>query len=318
MNVEIRLKMNEVPDINRHRFLSYIKTCIRNSDEDYFRKIYGDQSESIDDDGNLIIPTRPFVFGIRLSPSKIRIEKSNILDPENNISVMDHYFIIPQNAFISLYVSSIDTEFITNLYKGAMSLRVNNQLFSFGNNIFVKTLDVLLYDSPVINQNFLIIKTLSPILLNDDGSASAIKCENLDIIKQKINEISDSVLKKVRNDIYGNPQGLYKPLNFTPIECQDTFVKHTLSALRQERNSPYLVYACIKGSFVLEGDPRDLTTLSIIGLGRRRGQGFGYVVPILPNNKYYSSMIGRAIEVTSVTLKTAKAVMDLANSKNKR
>ncbi len=110
-------------------------------------------------------------------------------------------------------------------------------------------------------------RTLTPILIEDASQKSLLPEEGPQAFLRELNYYANAMLSGVRG------RGLVRELGFEPLRLRKEVVKHAIREGEQE--SRVYTFTCFSGEFLLRGDPQDLYGIQILGLGRRRSQGFG-------------------------------------------
>ncbi|AEF19059.1 MULTISPECIES: CRISPR-associated endoribonuclease Cas6 [unclassified Hydrogenobaculum] len=259
MRVRIVLKTDEMPLLYRHRIISLIKEALMRSDKDYKEFLY---------DGKI---TKPFTFSLMFPRTKEFVNKKVIIN--RNFEIEDKVALI-KDGFVSLFISSSDYRFMISLFTGLK--KIGSFDFSYGDcmlvdgksiNLEVKSISVL--NEKVINNNFAVFKTMSPIVLEDKDDKPIIFLD--DNFEKELNEIMDRILRS--QIIRGF--GLKRHLEFEPIKMSKQVIKHTLKDFREKTGKPIMYITGNTGIFKLSGDAEDLNMLYKIGIGNRTGQGFG-------------------------------------------
>jgi CRISPR-associated endoribonuclease Cas6 len=259
MRVRIVLKTDEMPFLYRHRIISLIKEALMRSDKDYKEFLYN---------GKI---SKPFTFSLMFPNTKEFVNKRISID--RNFEIDDKVALI-KDGFLSLFVSSSDYRFVISLVTGLKKIGTFN--FSYGDcmlvdgksiNLEVKSISVL--NEKVINNNFAIFRTMSPIVLEDKDDKPIIFLD--DNFEKELNEIMDRILRS--QIIRGF--GLKRHLEFEPIKMSKQVIKHTLKDFREKTGKPIMYITGNTGIFKLSGDAEDLNMLYKIGIGNRTGQGFG-------------------------------------------
>ena len=112
-----------------------------------------------------------------------------------------------------------------------------------------------------------VFKTISPIFIKGkDKRDIAAEDPNFG---EELNYISEQILLNYRG------YGLTEKLEFQPIDMKKKVVKLDIEAFGDKRK--LLSVDAYEGIFKLRGNPVDLTELNQLGLGFRRGQGFGAI-----------------------------------------
>ena len=272
MRIKIDLKSEKLPILYRHRIISLIKESLYQSDPEYKNFLYPDKKSEYSK------KVKPFTFSVFIPPGCERKKEKFLVD--ENIEVEDIVFYFPPDLSLSLFISSCDYQFIINVYNGFLQLKQ----FDFDplNNIKMTFKKVFLLNEKKINSNQVILKTNSPILIENASDTPLlpepiINGVALDIFNKEFNTIHDKILQDLRKNDGEKGPGLYQTLEFKPLNIRKQVVKHTLKGFREKAGKPYMVLTTFSGCFRLRGDPRDLQLLYQSGIGLRTGQGFGMV-----------------------------------------
>ncbi len=260
MRLKVSFGCEKLPILYRHRFMALVKEAIKRSNLAYKNKLYPE------DNVESLKITKPFCFSVQLPSDKKGVIEDITIEPGLKISEM--VFYIPSTKWISFYVSSSDYEFTVSLYNGLLKLKE----FPFSDDITLKTKGVLVLKEKEITKGEAIFRTLSPILIQNKNNKPVLPYhDSLESFNEHFNAIHHRIFKDLRGE------GLYKPLEFVPLDVKKQVVKHTLKGFRETTGKPYMTLTCFEGIFKLKGDPRDLQMLYQVGMGLRRGQGFGMV-----------------------------------------
>ncbi|MPN29686.1 hypothetical protein SDC9_177139 [bioreactor metagenome] len=120
-----------------------------------------------------------------------------------------------------------------------------------------------------IDSEEVVFNTLSPICIKDDiGKFLDIDSDNY---VGELNYITDMVLKNYRG------YGLKKELKFENISLKKIVVKEPMREFKQITNREYQFVNSYRGKFILRGDSEDLNDIYRLGIGFKRGQGFGNI-----------------------------------------
>lgn len=263
MRIKITFNAEKLPILYRHRFMSLIKESLENSDLDYKQFLYPEK------DSELSKKVKPFTFSVSMPQEKVVKKEKFLID--KHMEIEDLVFYFPANTFIALYVSSSESQFIMRLYNGLLKLKQ----FDFSGDISLKLIKVYLLNEKIIHSDEVTFRTNSPILIEDSDKKPIFPDVNnpssLISINKNFNNIHNGILKDLRG------YGLYREIVFEPLLIKKQVIKHTLKGFREKTGNPYMTLTCFEGRFRLKGDRRDLQMLYQIGVGMRRGQGFGMV-----------------------------------------
>ncbi|MFN3599012.1 MAG: CRISPR-associated endoribonuclease Cas6, partial [Aquificaceae bacterium] len=152
MRLRILAKTEKLPVIYRHRILALIKEALKGSNQKYKDILYGEEKP------------KPFTFSLLLP--KEREQKREVFSLSDGIEIEDYVFYFPKDSFLSLLISSYDYEFLMNLYNGLLKIKS----FAFNKEITINIYGFSLQEDPKIEEDVVVFKTLSPILVeNKDG-----------------------------------------------------------------------------------------------------------------------------------------------------
>ncbi|MDK2934540.1 MAG: CRISPR-associated endoribonuclease Cas6 [Clostridiales bacterium] len=239
MRISCRYKCNELPISYRMLFVSLIKDALKQSNEQYYKKLYeyGDKNNK---------QSKNFCFSTFISSYKL----------EGDLFKIDGY--------VFLNVSSPDQEFMLYLYNGL----TRNKEFTYKNYQLTNG-KLWLSKEKDISKEAVVCRTLSPLYIKDKNNESLEPThENY---QTELNYVSDHILKNYRG------YGLKKPLKFIPLDMNKVVVKEKIKDFQEQTGKQYMYVNAYAGVFKLEGDREDLQILYQTGLGFRRNQGFGMV-----------------------------------------
>lgn len=294
MRMKLIFKADKLPIIYRHRFMALIKDALNRSDADYKNNLYHKEVK--------YERVKPFAFGVCPPPfdySACPVEEFEITVSSDNKSSMppkvsDKVIPIKPDEHISMFISSIDFEFMTSLYNGFIDMQKNNAVFKFNDNIEFKFQRAFVLNEKKITSDEVMFKTLCPALLEEQRIDTTNnkqkkrdryllppleKGEHDERFNEVFTNIHNGILEDIRKQKDKKGHGLYKrPLEFIPIKLKKRVIKHTIRAFWEKNpDKPVMKFTCFEGCFKLKGDPRDLQMLYQIGIGLRTGQGFGMV-----------------------------------------
>ena len=259
MRFKITFKTEKLPILYRHRFMALIKEALERVDKTYKQCLYPQK------EAELSKIAKPFCFS--LSMPKDRIWKKEKIVIDEGIEIEETVFYFPSNQMPFFYISSSEYEFMINLYNGLLSIKE----FSLFDGVNIKLDRIFMMNEKKINSDHVVFKTDSPVLTEDKSGKPLLPFESPAFFNDNFNAIHDRILK----DIRGN--GIYREMQFEPVDTKKQVVKHTLKGFREKTGKPYMTLTCFEGCFKLKGDPRDLQMLYQTGIGLRTGQGFGMV-----------------------------------------
>jgi CRISPR-associated endoribonuclease Cas6 len=220
-------------------FVSLIKTAIINSNSNYFEKIfqYKDKKNKT---------SKNYAWSLYLKDYELKKDE----------------FLI--NGCIEFCVSTPDYEFFLNLYNGLVDMKQ----FEYKNFILDKVKVSMIREKEII-KNEVCFLTLSPIFIQDKNK-KPLTYEDESFINE-LNYITDLNLRNYRG------YGLNGMLKFIPIDMKKRIVKQEITDFKKSTGKKYHFVNAWAGQFILEGDYRDLKHIYNLGLGFKRGQGFGMV-----------------------------------------
>ncbi len=268
MRIRVSFKIEKLPILYRHRIMALIKESLSQSSPEYKEFLYPDKKSEYSK------RVKPFTFSVVI-PSACERRKERFLVDENT-EIEDIVFYFPGNLSLFLFISSCDYEFIVNLYNGLLQIKKFD--FDNLNNIEMTFERVFLLNEKKINDDEVIFRTNSPVLIEDKkGKPMLPEKSNLTEFTEQFNIIHGKILQDLRekNGIKG--RGLCRTMEFEPVNIKKQVVKHTLKGFREKTGKPYMILTAFSGCFKLRGDTEDLRILYQSGVGLRTGQGFGMV-----------------------------------------
>ncbi len=275
MRIKVTFKTDKLPILYRHRFMAMIKESLEKSDTTYKESLYPDKSSDHSKSA------KPFCFSVSMPFARTAKKEKIIID--EGVEIEDTVFHFPENSYLSFYISSSEYQFMVCLYNGLLEIKS----FPFGNGIDLKFERVFILNEKKINSDEVMFKTNAPILIENKEGKPILPFEaegfrlNVDEMQpsafslQPFNEHFNAIHDRILKDIRG--EGLYREVEFAPVQVKKQVVKHTIKGFREKTGKPYMTLTCFEGCFKLKGDPRDLQMLYQIGIGLRTGQGFGMV-----------------------------------------
>ncbi|GEM_PF-148489 len=274
MRLKIDFFADKLPVIYRHRFMALIKEALNESDSSYRERLYPEKNSVHSK------VAKPFCFNVSM-PIQREMKKDKIII-DNGVEITNTVFIFKQYCKFSLYISSSDFEFITNLYNGLLKIKE----FKFNDEITLRFDKAFLLNEKKFEGAEVAFKTNAPILIEDkvgkpvlpvapNPPPASSELQPTAYSHQHFNEHFNAIHDRILKDIRGC--GLHKEMEFVPLNVKKQVVKHTLRGFREKTGKPYMTLTCFEGCFKLKGDPRDLQMLYQIGVGLRTGQGFGMV-----------------------------------------
>ncbi|WP_163327727.1 CRISPR-associated endoribonuclease Cas6 [Desulfurobacterium thermolithotrophum] len=278
MKFRILINTQKLPILYRHRIISLFKEALKLSDPEYKDFLY---------DSNT---TKPFTFNLFL-PKGFTIKKEPLqidekFTPEDYPELREmETFYLPENTFLTIWISSTDYRFLISLYNGLQKLKTFNfssddTMLVNGEKLTWEIKKVFAIEDRVVMSRKVLLKTCSPVLIEKsiNGKKKPVLFTDDDFEKE-LNFVMDKILKSLRG--YGLKEPLsfkvaVDPKNRKPL-AKSQKVKHTLKEFREKTGLPYMTLTVNRGMFQIEGDPEDINYMLKIGIGNRTGQGFGMV-----------------------------------------
>ena len=169
-----------------------------------------------------------------------------------------------KNDGVYMTISTPDVRFGLNLYNGFNKMGVMQyKEFKLKKERIKIDKEVNIVDESVI------IKTLSPIVVSKGKSGYLVIGE--EGFNERLNYVMDIVVKNYRG------YGLIEPIELLPLKASKVVVKQGLRGFKEETNKEYNCIDANRGTFELRGNREDLNLIYKLGLGFRRGQGFGNI-----------------------------------------
>lgn len=237
MRMKIELNTTKFPRFYNVLGTSIIKEAIKKSSEDYYENLY-----FYNDKNNKTSKNFAFSFYIK----GYEIEGDNFL----------------VNDRVIMYISTPDLELGLHIYNGI----INSKILKYKDYEMNRLRVSLLKETDILGDEA-IFNTLSPICIKDNNG-KFLDVENENYIKE-LNYIVDTVLKNYRG------YGIKKEIQFENIGLKKVVVKESLREFQKITKKDYQFVNSYKGIFKLKGDNEDLNDIYKLGLGFKRGQGFG-------------------------------------------
>ncbi|MCY6354759.1 CRISPR-associated endoribonuclease Cas6 [Clostridium sp. ZS2-4] len=239
MRMSVEYKTDKFPLAYQMMGVSLIKEAIKEVDEDYYKNLYTYQENKSNKQ------TKNFCFSFFMK------------DFEKQGDV----FIIKDRVIFN--ISSPDYTFMVNLYNGLIKL----DTFKY-KDFNLNKVRINLVKEKSISNNVITFNTLSPIFIQDKNH-KALEINN-ERYEKELNYIVNETLKNYRG------YGLKEELKFIPSRnMKKRVVKEDIRAFRQKADKPYYYVNSYVGMFQLQGDVNDLNDIYKLGVGFKRGQGFG-------------------------------------------
>ncbi|MED3660529.1 CRISPR-associated endoribonuclease Cas6 [Ureibacillus terrenus] len=176
--------------------------------------------------------------------------------------LLEEEFIVRGNVYIT--ISSPDPELLLNIYNGMVQQRE----FHYKQYRF-QVLHVKVLPEKLPKTGKALCQTKSPIVIrNREGEFLDI--DDPDYLKE-LNYISNECVKQLEG------RSLYSPIKLTPVLMTKKVVQLKHDAFKNLNPHSILYLNAYVGSFILEGDPRDLRLLVQAGLGFRRSEFLGCI-----------------------------------------
>lgn len=249
MRLQIVFKVERVPLLYRNAFMSFLKEILQStpSGRRRFRSLfYYGQSQ------NNKAP-KPFCFAVRFLHDKERFVKDK-----------DWFYL---TSPLSLYLSVADLGLSVDFYNGLLQKSVYP--FQKGEFVLPPPVNIVPLRERPISGREVLFRTLAPVLVENASGKPLLPQDNLQSFTEELNHCVHAMLLGVRG------RGLQEKLSFEPVNLRKEVVKHAIRE-RDEESRVY-TFTCFSGKFLLQGDPEDLKDIQVLGLGRRRSQGFGMV-----------------------------------------
>lgn len=237
MRMKIELATSRFPRFYNMLGTSVIKEAIKKSSKDYYENLYFYNERNNKTSKN-------FTFSFYIKGYEIK----------------GYNFVV--NDRVIMYICTPDLELGLHIYNGI----INSKILKYKDYEMTRLRVSLLKETDILGDE-VVFNTLSPICIKDnDGKFLDIDNENY--IKE-LNYIVDTVLKNYRG------YGVKKEINFENMGLKKVVVKEPLREFQKRTKKEYQFVNSYKGMFRLKGDNEDLNDIYKLGLGFKRGQGFG-------------------------------------------
>lgn len=237
MRMKIELSASTFPRFYSPLGVSLIKEAIKKSSEEYYEKLYFYNEKNNKTSKN-------FTFSFYIKGYKIE---------GDNFTVNDR---------VIMYISTPDLELGLHIYNGI----INSKILKYKDCEMTRLRVSLLKETDILGDE-VVFNTLSPICIKDNNG-KFLDIDNENYIKE-LNYIVDTVLKNYRG------YGIKKEINLENIGLKKVVVKEPLREFQKITKREYQFVNSYKGIFRLKGDNEDLNDIYKLGLGFKRGQGFG-------------------------------------------
>lgn len=249
MRFRVTFSTDKVPLLYRNVFMSFLKEVLQAtpSGKWRYRQLFSFGH------GRRNKAPKPFCFAVRFLHDRDRFTQDQSM----------FYLRSP----LVLYLSVADPGLAVDFYNGLLQ----DTLYPFHRGEFVlpRPESILpLRERPVPGEEVL-FRTLAPVLVEDASGKPVLPWENYESFVRELNSCVHMMLLGTRG------YGLKRDLSFEPVRLRKEVIRHAV----RERDEEFRVYTftCFSGQFVLRGDEEDLMGIQVLGLGRRRSQGFGMV-----------------------------------------
>lgn len=240
MRLTFTLKVNNnvLPISYRVPIMSFIKHIIESEDSEYYKSLYFYQ-------GNKNKKTKPFTFAV----------------------YFNDYVLKDENIFfdgpVKVTLSSSDDKFFITFCNGLMKLTE----YTYKNSIVFEKLNIYFEPEQLIDDNFIIFKTMSPIVVKNKDNQMLLFDDTA--YSKEFNYICNLITQEELG------RNLKKELIFNPIKMKKSVIKQDLKHFQDITKKQSYMITGNSGIFSLEGDKEDLQFLYSAGASFFRNQGFG-------------------------------------------
>lgn len=240
MRVQVILKGDRLPRFYHFVMSSLVKNALSVTNPDLVNTLY------YFSEGRANKQIKPFTGYVQMTDYEL-------LDDEFNV-----------RGEIRLTISSPDVEFILHLYNGFIQQReFRYKHFEF------KVSHVKVLQEKLPKTGKVLCQTKSPIVIrNREGKF--LNIEDPDYLTE-LNYISNECVKQLEG------RSLYSPIKLTPVLMTKKVVQLKHEAFKKLNPQNIMYLNSYEGSFILEGDPRDIRILVQCGLGFRRSEFLGFI-----------------------------------------
>ena len=237
MRMKVEFATSRFPRYYNVLGVSLIKEAIKKSSQEYYEKLYfyNDKSNKT---------SKNFTYSFYI--------KGYEIDGDD--------FLVKDR--VVMYISTPDLELGLHIYNGI----INNKTIKYKNYEITRLRVDLVKESDIYGEEA-IFKTLSPVCIKD-SSGKFLDFNNENYVKE-LNYIVDTVLKNYRG------YGIKKDIEFENLDLKKVVVKEPFREFQRVTKREYQCVNSYKGRFILRGDNEDLNDIYKLGLGFKRGQGFG-------------------------------------------
>lgn len=260
MRIRVKLGVEILPVIYRHRILALIKHALQKSSSKYLESLYTREN------GKPLC--KPFCYDLVIKNQDFDDEFVQLnKDTIQKISCF-HFF----KKSVDLIISSSDITFMLHLITGLKELRYF--YFSQQDTMRINNKDVILEILDIQEEKEHLITTNEQIFKNYSGFAFTDKFDKpVRVGDPSFHEHLNRQLIRIL-DAYGYQ--LKEPIEFESIDVKNAVIKHIIGD-SINNNSPILYFSGNKGIFKLKGEKEALNLLYKNGFGTRTSQGFGMV-----------------------------------------
>ena len=237
MRMKVEFVTSRFPRYYNVLGVSLIKEAIKKSSQDYYKNLYFYKDKSNKTSKN-------FTYSFYIKGYEIEGED----------------FIVKDRVILN--ISTPDLELGLHIYNGL----INKKTIRY-KNYEMTTLRVDLVKESNIYGEEAVFNTLSPICIKD-SSGKFLDFSHENYIKE-LNYIVNTVLKNYRG------YGIKRNIEFENLDLKKVVVKEPFSKFQNITKRQYQCVNSFKGRFILRGDNEDLNDIYKLGLGFKRGQGFG-------------------------------------------
>jgi len=226
MRFSVTYSVDRIPIHYRMKVYSLIKEAIKRENDAYFSKVFLEGKRNI----------KPFSFATYLKDLKVNND-----------------FIDLKEITITI---SANVEFAIYAFNGLRQIKTYNVS---GFEWIQK--DIKLLKEPTINSSKVLMKTLSPILI-EDHTQTPLSPKDISYEKE-LNYYANLVVQ------IESHRDLHQPIKFTPINMKKVVIKESNRLFSQTHQDMSLYFTTYSGTFLLEGHPEDLQIIYLLGLGKR-------------------------------------------------
>ena len=216
-----------IPIQYRFKVYGLIKEAIRQVAPDYYERLFVQEKHEI----------KPFSFAVFLRNFDIQDDRIHLDD-------------------LTITISSPNIEFCVNAINGLRKLKS----YKVEDTEWKQTA-IRMMKEAVIGSNTVVLRTLSPILVEDKQGRSVGPYDGR--FNEEFNYYADLLVQRVA----GRP--LIRPVQFTPYRMSRVVIKEKNRDFARTQPDQSLYYTTYKGVFRLSGHREDLQLLYQTGIGKR-------------------------------------------------